>query len=80
MAAKEAAVKALRLAHAGLGWRQIEVVRDPSGACELVLHGRAKDIATAGGVIDLSVSLSHESDYATAVVVTRVREPESHPS
>jgi holo-[acyl-carrier protein] synthase len=72
MAAKEATVKALRMVHEGVGWRQIEVVRDPSGACELVLHGRAREIAAAAGVDELSVSLSHECDYATAVVVTRV--------
>lgn len=73
MAAKEAAVKALRMAQKGVGWRQIEVVRDASGACELVLHGRARDIAEEAGADDLSVSLSHEGDYATAVVVTRLR-------
>jgi holo-[acyl-carrier protein] synthase len=73
MAAKEAAVKALRLAEQGVGWREIEVQRDASGACELVLHGTACDIAAAAGVDDLSVSLSHEGDYATAVVVTRLR-------
>jgi holo-[acyl-carrier protein] synthase len=81
MAAKEATVKALRMGHQGVGWRQIEVCRDPSGAPELRLHGRAEEIATAAGADELSVSLSHEGDYATAVVVTRVRaEPESQSS
>ena len=80
MAAKEATVKALRMTHEGVGWRQIEVLRDPSGACELVLHGKAKEIAEASGADDLSVSLSHEGQYATAVVVTRVRESESKSS
>jgi holo-[acyl-carrier protein] synthase len=80
MAAKEATVKALRMAHVGIGWRQVEVVRDLSGACELVLHGRAREIADAAGAHDLAVSLSHEGDYATAVVVTRVGEREGYPS
>ncbi|MGO8995116.1 MAG: holo-ACP synthase [Polyangiaceae bacterium] len=81
MAAKEATVKALRMAHQGVGWRQIEVRRDPSGACELELHGTAREIAAAAEADDLCVSLSHEGDYATAVVVTRVRaKPESHSS
>jgi holo-[acyl-carrier protein] synthase len=81
MAAKEATIKALRMAHHGVGWRQIEVCRDPSGACELRLHGRASEFAAAAGAGELSVSLSHEGDYATAVVVIRVRaEPESRPS
>jgi holo-[acyl-carrier protein] synthase len=72
MAAKEAAVKALRMSEDGVGWRDIEVVRDPSGACELQLHGRASAVAAAAGADDLSVSLSHEGDYATAVVVARL--------
>src|SRR5882672_9538089 len=38
-AAKEAARKALGLD--GIGWRQIEVQRAPTGAVELVLHGAA---------------------------------------
>ena len=62
-AAKEAAVKALDLVERGVGWRQIEVARAPSGAPALRLHGietRATDVAR---------SLSHEGDYATAVVV-----------
>ena len=68
-AAKEAAKKALGLADDGVGWRDIEVRRAPSGAVELALHGKAATIDTDG----LAVSLSHEGDYATAVVVTYVR-------
>jgi len=64
-AAKEAAKKALRFGD-GIGWRQIEVRRDPSGACDLVLHG---DAARAAGDCVAAVSLSHEADFATAVVV-----------
>src|SRR5438445_5736332 len=44
-AAKEAAVKALGLAETGVGWRQLEVVRQPSGMCQLSLHGAALDAA-----------------------------------
>ena len=68
-AAKEAAKKALGLE--GIGWRQIEVQRGPTGAVELVLHGNAA--ATAPERDELAVSLSHEGDYATAVVVTHIR-------
>ena len=64
-AAKEAAKKALG-AGDGVGWRQIEVVREPSGACNLVLHDEA---ARAAGPCMTAVSLSHEGDLATAVVV-----------
>jgi holo-[acyl-carrier protein] synthase len=68
-AAKEATVKALGFAENGVGWRDIEIERRPSGACDLVLHGVARDAARERGVEELSVSLSHEGDYATAVVL-----------
>ena len=70
-AAKEAVKKALRL-DGGVGWRDIEVRRDPSGACDVVLHGAA----AGAGAGELALSLSHEGDYATAVVVTHVRRDE----
>src|SRR6516165_3384002 len=63
-AAKEAVIKALDLADVGVGWRDIEVTRAPSGRCALALHGAAR---AAAGAVALSVSLSHEGDYATAV-------------
>jgi holo-[acyl-carrier protein] synthase len=72
-AAKEAALKALGLAGRGVGWRQIEVTSLPSGACQLLLHGQARALADAAGAVDLAVSLSHEGDLATAVVVTHVQ-------
>jgi len=67
-AAKEAAFKALGFIDGG-SWRQIEVTRQPSGRCELSLHGAARDAAAQAGVTGIAVSLSHEGDYATAVVV-----------
>lgn len=63
-AAKEATKKALTLD--GVGWRDLEVVRLASGACEMVLHGPAR-ARTAG--CTLALSMSHEGDYATAVVI-----------
>ena len=69
-AAKEAAKKALGLADAGIGWRDIEVVRAPSGAVALALHSAAAAAVPHDG---LAVSISHEGDYATAVVVTHVK-------
>lgn len=71
-AAKEATVKALDLAETGVGWREIEVTRSPSGAPGIRLHGSARAAAEAGGRAAplLTVSLSHEGDYATAVVIS----------
>lgn len=73
-AAKEAAIKALGLVDHPMNWRDIEVLREPSGACELTLRGGAGEMAEKQRVGELAVSLSHEGDYATAVVVARLTE------
>lgn len=67
-AAKEAAWKALGL-DGGLPWQEIEVTRLPSGAPQLVLHGRTLDRARARGLTHLHLSLSHTDSLATAMVV-----------
>jgi holo-[acyl-carrier protein] synthase len=67
-AAKEATLKALRLHDPGLDWRAIEVRQTPAGWCELQLHGDAAAHADRAGWISASLSLSHEGDYATAMV------------
>lgn len=72
-AAKEATIKALRLAEHAINWREIEVHRTTSGACEMVLHGSLGRIAAEAGGHEIAVSLSHEGDYATAVVVSCAR-------
>jgi holo-[acyl-carrier protein] synthase len=68
-AAKEATIKALSLADVGLDWKHIEVQRAANGACTLKLHGAAQAAAIRAGIRETSVSLSHDGDYATAVVV-----------
>lgn len=67
-AAKEATLKALRLHDHGLDWRAIEVRQEPAGWCELQLHGDAAALAEQAGWMSASLSLSHEGDYATAMV------------
>jgi holo-[acyl-carrier protein] synthase len=69
-AAKEAAFKAL-----GTGWRQgvrwldVEVVHQPSGKPELVLTGRAQEVAREMRVARMAVSISHSDRYVVALVV-----------
>ena len=70
-AAKEAALKVLRPSDEAIPWREIEVVRDPAGWVELELNGRALISARDQGLDDFAVSVSHEADYATAIVVAR---------
>jgi holo-[acyl-carrier protein] synthase len=44
-------------------------VRTSSGWCDLVLHGEARALAREAGYVGFSLSMTHESDYASAVVV-----------
>ena len=72
-AAKEATLKALNLVDVGIAWRDIEVCRQATGACRLELHGAAASAAAAAGAAALALSMSHEGDYATAIVLTHIR-------
>lgn len=67
-AAKEAVIKALGLSETGVGWRDIEVVKQDDGSCTVALHGRARIVADAIGVQRILLSLSHDGDCAGAVV------------
>ena len=73
-AAKEATIKALAMAQHPGGWRDIEVRRSPSGACDIALHGAVLAAADRMGATSFALSLSHDGDYATAVVITSVHE------
>jgi holo-[acyl-carrier protein] synthase len=68
-AAKEAALKVLRLTDHSFSWRSIEVARNPGGWCYLVLHGPMRDLASRAGFVAFSLSMTHEGAYAQAVVV-----------
>jgi holo-[acyl-carrier protein] synthase len=71
-AAKEAAAKALGTGvwRHGIGWTDIEVVRDPvSHAPALVMHGAARRRAGELGWTSWSLSLSHDRGRALAFVV-----------
>ena len=68
-AAKEAVLKVLEPHGARPQWRDIEVVRRSNGACRIRLHDRAASLAARRGTGRMSVSLSHESGIALAVVV-----------
>ena len=74
-AAKEATMKALGTGVRGVGWKDIEIVRAPSGAPGVVYHGRAESRAQRLGVLETSVSLSHSREYAVAFVVLRRDDP-----
>jgi len=66
-AAKEAVSKVLGLGVRGIGWRDIEIERMPTGQPAVRLHGRAAARADQLGMVRIAVSISHESDYAVAI-------------
>jgi holo-[acyl-carrier protein] synthase len=68
-AAKEAALKALQPEDWWADWRAIEVRRQKSGNCALVLHAEAASLAARRGIDHLVLSMSHEGQVAVAVVV-----------
>jgi holo-[acyl-carrier protein] synthase len=69
-AAKEAFFKAL-----GTGWRKgvtfkdVEVINQPSGKPELVLHGKSKEMAKKYHIKNIQISLSHVNELAHSVVI-----------
>jgi holo-[acyl-carrier protein] synthase len=71
LAAKEAVYKALQgTAEArGIGWRDIEVARQPDGRPEVMLTGRAAERAAELGATRILLSLSHTHRTAIAMAV-----------
>jgi len=66
-AAKEAVSKVLGLGVRGIGWRDIEIERLPTGQPAVKLHGRAQKRAEQLGMGRVAVSISHESEFAVAI-------------
>jgi holo-[acyl-carrier protein] synthase len=68
-AAKEATMKALGRGQEGLGWKRIAVEHEPGGQPRIALTGSAAELARERGIQSIQVSLTHEPDYAAAMVV-----------
>ncbi|MDA5284862.1 holo-ACP synthase [Streptomyces sp. NPDC054904] len=81
IAAKEAAFKALRTRTATfLPWLDIVVRRSEGGWPLVELHGAAAAMAAASGVAGVSVSISHDVDYAVAIAAPILASgPPGHP-
>jgi holo-[acyl-carrier protein] synthase len=70
LAAKEAAMKALGTGWGlGVSWQDVEVASGGATPPILSLAGGARRHAEARGIRQTLVSLSHDGDYAIAVVV-----------
>ena len=68
-AAKEATMKALGHGLGSMGWHDVEVVREASGAPSLRLTAAAEALAERNGVARWHVSLTHTDSVAMAMVV-----------
>lgn len=67
-AAKEAVAKALG-APAGMAWHDCQVVMDSAGVPHIEVTGTVAQAAAARGITSWHLSLSHDGDIATAMVV-----------
>lgn len=76
-AAKEAVLKALGTGFSGMGFRDVEVVREDTGRPVPRLSGMAAKRAVELGVIEMHLSLSftHTTAVASAVAVTADARP-----
>lgn len=69
-AVKEACMKALGTGWSrGVRWRDIEVLRHPSGKPVVALHGEAKRIFAALDATRIECTITHSRDQAMAVVI-----------
>ena len=68
-AAKEAVMKAMGVGLWRFGYRDVEVVRAPSGAPELRLVARAAALAAERGITGWHLSLTHTERSAHALAV-----------
>lgn len=68
-AAKEAVVKALGTGWRGVGYTDIEIRRQSSGAPQVYLYHAAAAAAECKGQGQWRLSLSHDGDYAVATAL-----------
>jgi holo-[acyl-carrier protein] synthase len=71
-AAKEAVVKTFGVRAKGLSYREIEVLPGKNDAPYIKLHGNSLKQAAEMGLTEISISMSHCSEYAVAFAVGHV--------
>ena len=69
-AAKEAVLKAFGTGISnGIGFKDVEVVREQGKRPGIILHGKGKETAGSLGVKNIHLSISHDASLALAFVV-----------
>ena len=74
-AAKEAASKALGTGIGYVAWHDLEILHGQWGAPQLFLYGRALQVAEKLGWSSWSVSITHSTELAAAVVTAITETP-----
>ena len=69
-AGKEAVMKSLGKGWRQLNWKDIEITG--GGKPEVILHGKARELATKSRIDNVHVSLSHEKNNAIAFAISEV--------
>lgn len=77
IAAKEATAKALSVGIKGMGqwggtirWKEVEIqTAQPRQGPQIILHGRAQDLAEYHGITRWKLSLTHDAGIAIATVI-----------
>jgi holo-[acyl-carrier protein] synthase len=76
-AAKEAVLKAIGTGWRGkITWTDIEVINNSLGQPQVYLSGRVKVIAEQLGITQMSISITHTTDFAIASVVALAKSHE----
>ncbi len=80
-AAKEAVAKTFGTGiGASVGWLDIEVAHQPSGAPYVILHGAGAELVQDLGIHEVLLSLSHSEHYAVANAVAIAADAQSSSS
>jgi holo-[acyl-carrier protein] synthase len=70
IAVKESVMKILKPSKEDLlPWRSIEILRDAFGSASVKLHDYAADMARQRKIKSISVTMTHEHQYASALVL-----------
>lgn len=70
-AAKEAVAKALGSGIGDIRWVEIEIRTSAKRRPQLLLHGKADELAKELGLIEWDISLSHSDSLALAIAVAK---------
>lgn len=68
-AAKEAVSKALGTGISNMQWKDIEILKDPSGKPYVRLYNNAENLAYSIGIDKIFISISHSRENAVALAI-----------